>query len=169
MLAEAREVFAGAHASILEAVAYLEQLAAMIQQRYPAVDLYFDLGELRGYNYHTGVVFSALTPVFGQAIAKGGRYDAIGKDFGRARPATGFSADLKTLADLSVGLNGNTARGILAPEGSDIALMQKIADLRSQGMRVMQQLPGDTVADASTFSQKLVKQGDEVTLHKVSG
>lgn len=161
VLSEARDLFAGAHASILEAVAYLEQLAGMIQQRYPAVDLYFDLGELRGYNYHTGVVFSALTPVFGQAIAKGGRYDAIGKDFGRARPATGFSADLKTLADLSVSQNGNIDRGVLAPEGNDPALLQKIADLRSQGMRVMQQLPGDTVADASNFSQKLVKQGDE--------
>lgn len=164
VLVKAREIFSGSSDSILEAVAYLEKLSTMIQQRYPTVDLYFDLGELRGYNYHTGVVFSALTPVFGQAIAKGGRYDAIGKDFGRARPATGFSADLKTLADLSVGLNGDAARGILAPESSDAALMLKIADLRSQGMRVMQQLPGDMVNGAANFSQKLVKQGEEWVL-----
>ncbi|SIT06685.1 ATP phosphoribosyltransferase regulatory subunit [Neptunomonas antarctica] len=161
VLAKARDVFAGSSDSILDAVAYLEQLASMIKQRYPAVDLYFDLGELRGYNYHTGVVFSALTPVFGQAIAKGGRYDAIGKDFGRARPATGFSADLKTLAYLIANVNGSTRRGVLAPESDDAQLMRKIADLRSHGMRVVQQLPGDTVADVSTYSQKLVKQGEE--------
>ncbi|BBB30987.1 ATP phosphoribosyltransferase regulatory subunit [Neptunomonas japonica] len=164
VLAKAKDIFAGTNASILEAIAYLERLSGIIQQRYPAVDLYFDLGELRGYNYHTGVVFSALTPVFGQAVAKGGRYDAIGKDFGRARPATGFSADLKTLADLAAGVDDNIVKGILAPEGGDTRLMQKIADLRSQGIRVMQQLPGDTATDAAVFSQKLVKQGEEWVL-----
>jgi ATP phosphoribosyltransferase regulatory subunit len=159
VLQRAREVFASANGTILEAVAYLEHLAELILQRYPSVDLYFDLGELRGYNYHTGVVFSALTPVFGQAVAKGGRYDAIGKDFGRARPATGFSADLKTLADLARA-NGKERQGaVLAPVGQEDSLLLKITELRSQGVRVVQQLPGDVVSQAS-FNRKLIKQGD---------
>ena len=158
VLARARKVFADANPAIIEAVSYLEQLATLILQRYPSVDLYFDLGELRGYNYHTGVVFSALTPMFGQAVAKGGRYDAIGKDFGRARPATGFSADLKTLADLA---KSNAARqgGILAPSGQEESLLLKITELRKQGERVVQQLSGDVVLKPS-FDRQLIKQGD---------
>ena len=58
--------------------------------RYPELPLYFDLSELRGYRYHTGVVFAAFVPGIGQSIAQGGRYDDIGADFGRARPATGW-------------------------------------------------------------------------------
>ncbi len=58
---------------------------------------YFDLGELRGYEYHTGVVFAAYVPGYGEAISNGGRYDDIGEVFGRARATTGFDADLKIL------------------------------------------------------------------------
>jgi ATP phosphoribosyltransferase regulatory subunit len=86
---------------VTDAIEYLRSLAKAVSERFPQVTLYFDLAELRGYEYHTGVVFAALTPAFGQAIAKGGRYDDIGKVFGRARPATGFSADLKVLSELS--------------------------------------------------------------------
>ena len=62
----------------------------------------FDLAELRGYHYHTGVVFDAYcdcaSGAASQPIARGGRYDEVGKAFGRARPATGFSIDLRSLA-----------------------------------------------------------------------
>jgi ATP phosphoribosyltransferase regulatory subunit len=65
-----------------------------------------DLAELRGYHYHTGVVFdaycdggaSAGSQLASQPVARGGRYDEVGKAFGRARPATGFSIDLRSLA-----------------------------------------------------------------------
>lgn len=159
VLARARTMFADADAKVLEAIGYLEQLAAVMQQRYPQVDLYFDLGELRGYNYHTGVVFSALTPAFGQAVAKGGRYDAIGKDFGRARPATGFSADLKTLAALAVQSQVKTAGAIWAPQGQDSALLQLITELRAQGERVVQCLPDDQSTPRVAFDRQIVKQG----------
>lgn len=166
VLARAKQQLQNPSADVLGAIVYLETLADRLQERYPRIDLYFDLGELRGYNYHTGVVFSALTPVFGQAIAKGGRYDAIGKDFGRARPATGFSTDLKVLADLTVDTNGN-AGSILAPQGNESELLSKIAELRSQGERVVQQLPGDTSDDAGV-ERRLVKQGDSWVVTQAS-
>ena len=58
----------------------------------------FDLAELRGYHYHSGVVFDAYCDGVTGAVARGGRYDEVGKAFGRARPATGFSIDLRSLA-----------------------------------------------------------------------
>jgi len=58
----------------------------------------FDLAELRGYHYHSGVVFDAYCDGAAAAVARGGRYDEVGKAFGRARPATGFSIDLRSLA-----------------------------------------------------------------------
>jgi ATP phosphoribosyltransferase regulatory subunit len=58
----------------------------------------FDLAELRGYHYHSGVVFDAYCEGVSGAVARGGRYDEVGKAFGRARPATGFSIDLRSLA-----------------------------------------------------------------------
>ena len=58
----------------------------------------FDLAELRGYHYHSGVVFDAYCEGLAGAVGRGGRYDEVGKAFGRARPATGFSIDLRSLA-----------------------------------------------------------------------
>jgi ATP phosphoribosyltransferase regulatory subunit len=101
VLDKAVQLFGHVCQEVTDAIEYLRSLAKAVSERFPQVTLYFDLAELRGYEYHTGVVFAALTPAFGQAIAKGGRYDDIGKVFGRARPATGFSADLKVLSELS--------------------------------------------------------------------
>jgi ATP phosphoribosyltransferase regulatory subunit len=61
----------------------------------------FDLAELRGYHYHSGVVFDAYCDGVSGPVARGGRYDEVGKAFGRARPATGFSIDLRSLAGVS--------------------------------------------------------------------
>jgi ATP phosphoribosyltransferase regulatory subunit len=160
VLLRARELFGDGQAAVLDAVAYLEEIARQVSLRYPQVRLYFDLGELRGYNYHTGIVFAAYAAGFGQAIAKGGRYDEIGRDFGRARPATGFSADLKCLEDLAVA--GLEARGsaILAPAGQTPSLLARISELRAQGERVMQQLPDVTLANASSCDRQLLQQGD---------
>ena len=79
----------------------LQTLAALVlrgsSSKNEQVNLRFDLGELTGYGYHTGVVFTAYTATHGQAVAKGGRYDGIGKAFGETRSATGFDLDLKAL------------------------------------------------------------------------
>ena len=158
VLDQAVEVFAKAGAEVLEAVAYLQQLASAVQLRFPAVTLYFDLAELRGYEYHTGVVFAALTPAFGQPIAKGGRYDDIGRVFGRARPATGFSADLKILAELS-SAEAAHVESVAVPSRDGLSalqcqlLWQKEAELRGQGFRVLAQLSGPTTSDVKATHQ----------------
>ncbi len=85
-------------------IAALDDLARIVELLAPlpdAVTLQFDLSELRGYSYHTGVVFAAYTADQGRAFLRGGRYDHVGEVFGRRRPATGFDADLLTLAGYS--------------------------------------------------------------------
>lgn len=140
VLVEARQLLAGASGEVLAALDNLEAIAK-VAAALPDVKLHFDLAELRGYHYHTGVVFAAFVPGQGQAIAQGGRYDDIGRVFGRARPATGFSTDLKRLLSLVPAQTG-ALRGIFAPGDSDPALDQMIAALRGQGERVIRALPG---------------------------
>ncbi len=104
-------------------------------------ELCFDLAELRGYHYHSGVVFAAYARGAGDAIARGGRYDEVGKAFGRARPATGFSIDLREVAALS-GLERRLQR-VLAPYApQDKALQDEIRRLREAGVAVVIDLPG---------------------------
>lgn len=96
VLDSAAEMFAES----VEVMAILEELkiiADNVAQAYPEVQLFFDLSEVRGSNYHSGLVFAAYAPGYGSSIANGGRYDQVGAAFGRARPATGFSTDLKAL------------------------------------------------------------------------
>lgn len=101
----------------------------------------FDLAELRGYHYHSGVVFAAYAQGYRNALARGGRYDEIGKAFGRARAATGFSMDLRELA--SARPNDHVKPGILAPyKPNDAALQKRIAALRARGEIVIVDLPG---------------------------
>lgn len=93
VLAEARARLP--HLPAIEAA--LDTLEA-IEDGLAGVDVAYDLAELRGYGYHSGVVFAAYTGGRSHAIAQGGRYDQVGRVFGRARPATGFSLDLRELA-----------------------------------------------------------------------
>ncbi len=79
----------------------LEALAALAQSAQPRVEaLHIDLADLRGYHYHSGAIFSVFTAGLPAAVGNGGRYDGIGKAFGRARPATGFTLDLRQLASV---------------------------------------------------------------------
>lgn len=154
VLDAARDALAGAPVAVGEALARLRALAAGVAAEHPEVALYVDLGELRGYRYHTGMMFAAFVPGYGQALAKGGRYDDTGRAFGRARPATGFSMDLKLLATL--GHHQPPCDGIWAPaEGDGIA--EAITDLRSGGERVVQALPGQSTGPgAHRCSRQLV-------------
>ncbi|WP_372598796.1 ATP phosphoribosyltransferase regulatory subunit [Amphritea sp.] len=158
VLQKARVCFADVETSIIEALDYLDALAEQISRRYPQLDLYFDLSELRGYNYHTGVVFAAYVPAFGQAVAKGGRYDEVGRDFGRARPATGFSADLKTLVELSSVQEQSARKVVRVPAVDDSAALDAVAKLRAQGERVVPMLDETVVEDAQQFTHQLVQQ-----------
>ncbi|QTF91713.1 ATP phosphoribosyltransferase regulatory subunit [Halomonas sp. BM-2019] len=139
VLEEAREAFAEAPAPVGAALEQLRALHQGVLKGHPEVEPYFDLGELRGYAYHTGMMFAAYVPGYGQALAKGGRYDDTGRAFGRARPATGFSMDLKQLASLS--LAEPPCDGIWAPAEGE-GLHEAVIAWRAKGERVVQALPG---------------------------
>ncbi len=120
----------------------LNDLESVSSELSPLVDtLSFDLADLRGYQYHTGMVFAAYAKGCPNAVALGGRYDEIGKAFGRSRPATGFSMDLRELS----GLVKPTPypKGVLASyKKSDKSLDKEIERLRSEGQIVVINLPG---------------------------
>lgn len=145
-LARARQDLAAGGDEVAAALDELDRLIAIVGHRYPDAHFYIDLAELRGYHYHTGVMFAAYTQGQGTAVAYGGRYDDIGRLFGRARPATGFSIDLKRMLTLQDG-PAATAAGILAPWAGDIPGLQAlVAGLRARGERVITQMP-DSEAD----------------------
>jgi len=138
-------------ASVLDTPGYaaeplgeLRQVAAAVAERYPGVDIYFDLAELDGYHYHTGLVFAVYVEGYGQAVANGGRYDDVGAVFGRSRPATGFSTDLKALLELLSDSLGDAGPGaISAPAATDPALREVMSELRSRGEVVITSLSGE--------------------------
>jgi ATP phosphoribosyltransferase regulatory subunit len=142
VLERAEKIFQGADAAVLSALDEIKKISALLQSRMPELPVHYDLAELRGYAYKTGMVFAAFIPGYGQEIARGGRYDEIGSIFGRARPATGFSADLKTLMQLSAQLPAAKTGGIFAPADDDQSLREMINVLRKQGERVIVELPG---------------------------
>jgi ATP phosphoribosyltransferase regulatory subunit len=119
----------------------LRALAEALRQRHPDVGLYVDLGELRGYRYHTGVVFAAYGEGLGEALAQGGRYDNVGAVYGRPRPATGFAMDLRLLAGRAAGETPATG-AIAAPVQDDAALRAQITALRSAGETVIATVGG---------------------------
>lgn len=140
-LDEAEARLAACSSGVREALMMLRRLVGALRQQWPSLPIHVDLAELRGYHYHTGVLFSAYTPGQGAAVAQGGRYDEIGQVFGRARPATGFSTDLATL--LWLGASTEVAvTGIYAPPVGDAGLEEQVARLRRQGERVIRALPG---------------------------
>jgi len=154
----ARKKLQSAGAIVHQAIDNLENIARLLQNFVPQIELHFDLAELRGYHYHTGVVFAAYKPGVGQSIAQGGRYDCIGEAFGRARPATGFSADLRALMEYSE-INTAVLSGIYAPDEVSNELREMIDNLRQKGERVVVALPGQSL-DALSMGcdRKLEKQ-----------
>ncbi len=123
---------------IINALDELKELAGLSEEH--GVPVTVDLADLRGYHYHSGVMFGAYVPGLPNALARGGRYDHVGEAFGRARPATGFSMDLRELARLLP--SAEPMRAIRAPWGMQQALQEKINALRLVGEVVIQSLPG---------------------------
>jgi ATP phosphoribosyltransferase regulatory subunit len=153
VLNEAQKIFSQATAPVHSALAALNDIAKALQTAQPDQVFHVDLGELRGYHYHTGVVFAAYTPGLSQELARGGRYDDNGAVFGRARPATGFSTDLKAL-QRATALSGRQPMGqqaaaIVAPWSSDERLLAEVNALRAAGEAVIWLLPGHAGVDAA--------------------
>ena len=152
------------HAAVDQALADLERIVSASKAAH-SLELSIDLADLRGYQYHSGVMFAAYVDGLPQPIARGGRYDQVGQAFGRSRPATGFSLDLLTLASLSPLNIGKKA--ILAPWLQDPALEKVIADLRNRGEVVIQVLASETVEAAEyECDRELVKQGSSWEVKK---
>jgi ATP phosphoribosyltransferase regulatory subunit len=162
-----REVIARArrelpkHAAIARALADLDRLTALED-----IPVSIDLADLRGYHYHSGVAFAAYCARLPNAIALGGRYDGVGKAFGRARPATGFTLYLLELARLAP---AEPAPGcIRAPRVSDTALDAAIASLRQAGEAVIQDLPGhENEGDEGRCKRELVKRKGKWQVRKI--
>ncbi|MES3026079.1 MAG: ATP phosphoribosyltransferase regulatory subunit [Pseudomonadota bacterium] len=118
----------------------LAELAALAGAALGRAEVAIDLADLRGYQYESGAMFRLYVPGLPNAVANGGRYDHVGEAFGRARPATGFSLDLRELARLLPGAERKHA--IRAPWGNAPELRERIAQLRKDGEIVIQSLPG---------------------------
>ena len=165
-LLQAREILA-AHPDALNAIDALEEIAKRISDLFPNISIYYDLSESRGYRYHTGVVFAAYIPGQGQAIAKGGRYDDVGEKFGRARPATGFSTDIKSLIQLSNCPPDKTEK-VFAPADSDKQLREEINSLRAAGEIVIRELAGQKEgAEESGCNRQLVNRNGQWVVEKI--
>jgi ATP phosphoribosyltransferase regulatory subunit len=135
VLEKARKVLPKETAAALDALETLARRCAS-----PGVEISFDLAELGGFNYESGLVFAAFAPGSPDAIARGGRYDEVGASFGRARAATGFTMDLRQLVGLMK--DDGPVSAILAPHEDDDALRAMIEKLRGEGQVVVVALPG---------------------------
>ena len=135
VLARARETLP----ALPEIHAALEALDLLARSAHP-VRVNIDLADLSGYQYESGVIFALYVPGLPNAVARGGRYDQVGEAFGRARPATGFSMDLREIARLLPAAAPTPA--IRAPWGEESELQTFIASLGAQGEIVIQNLPG---------------------------
>ena len=163
VLAKARDAFSD-ESGVLAALDNLEVILARVRKRFPEVAVYIDLTELRGFRYHTGLVFAVYLEGWGTAVAKGGRYDSIGASFGRDRPATGFAIDLKALVD-GLRINSPDQPPIVAPEGDDPTLEQAIDALRAEGRVVVLDLEQSARV---TGTQYLVLRGTDWVVEEFS-
>lgn len=143
----AKQILRGSGDKVSQAIENLTAIADEIEKFLPGVNLYFDLAELGGYHYHTGVVFAAYSEGFGQAIAIGGRYDGAKGDTGHQRPATGFSADVKQLAPLSSLPQTPIQKLVAVPWDDESELQARIIELRDTGTRIINRLPGQLKLD----------------------
>ena len=144
--------------------AALENLKVL--SRSGSIPVSVDLADLRGYHYHSGVVFAAYAPGVASAVALGGRYDEIGRAFGRGRPATGFSMDLRDLARTAP--HEAEAAAIRAPYSDDEGLVTAIRKLRTGGEVVVVGLPGHAAEGVEPdCDRELVKLAGEWTVRKL--
>lgn len=125
---------------LLAALDDLAWLAGRLEQAHPEVQVGFDLADVGGKGYYSGVRFAAFAAGSPDALARGGRYDEVGAAFGRNRAAVGFSLDLKSLAAVAPARPLHAA--IRAPWAEDSALRSRVRELREQGETVVRMLPG---------------------------
>jgi ATP phosphoribosyltransferase regulatory subunit len=166
-LAQWKTDFSDAPETVQQALDMLQTIADRISEQFPAVRVHLDLAELRDFNYHTGLVFSAFVPGFGQPVARGGRYDHTGEVFGRSRPATGFSSDLKVLAS-QTSTDWSDVSAIRAPVSADQSMVAKVSELRAAGERVIQVFAGQDHIDELGCDRELISQDGQWIVQQIS-
>ena len=149
----AKQLLQENNSEVIEHIDYVAELSKQVVKRHPRIQVHYDFAALSGYRYQNGAVFAAYVSGLGGEIARGGRYDMIGQAFGRSRPATGFSLDLKALAKISPKKNEHVY-GIYAPNEDDALLQEKVKQLRMQGERVICEL-SDQLGDEKDFPKEL--------------
>lgn len=165
VLRSAREQLGSGNQGVARALDNLESVVQSVLTLHPSLPVHIDLAELRGYSYHTGILFS-LYDESGGELARGGRYDAIGEAFGRRRAATGFSGDLVNLSMASQTVADQCAAeasGIWVDShtSADTQMFDTIRRLRSSGERVVMALPGSQLSATSCrCDRKLVRRHD---------
>ncbi|MBT3440173.1 MAG: ATP phosphoribosyltransferase regulatory subunit, partial [Gammaproteobacteria bacterium] len=130
--------------AIIDAINDLDKLNDFFKDK--NIDLMFDLGEVKAYEYHDGVVFAAYSDKFSKAISQGGRYDALSKSFDSNREATGFSFDLKFLIQQQEN-SINQSKVLNAPNIDNPDFIEFINDLRAKGHIIKTDLNGSTKVD----------------------
>ena len=147
---------------VLQALADLRQIAAELSD----VAITFDLADLRGYAYYSGVRFAIYVPGASDAVVRGGRYDDVGAVFGRKRPAVGFSLDLKEL--VTVVPERALQAAIRAPWGAALGLREAIAALRADGQTVVCVLPGhESEVDEFNCDRELIQVAGQWTVQAI--
>lgn len=158
VLTRAREQLSSAGDEVCRSLVNLQSVIEAVTQTYPSIKIHVDLAELRGYRYHTGMLFAVYDGA-GAELARGGRYDAIGEAFGRARPATGFSGDLINLALAKKPIEKSMApavRGIWVAGPVEPDTWQEVQALRKTGERVVISLVGSSMDAASSHCDRLL-------------
>ena len=157
-----REVLQRARAvlpKLLGVTSALDQLERVFEA-HDDLAISVDLADTGAYGYHCGVTFSFYAPGWHDAVVRGGRYDNVSLAFGRARPATGFSMDLRRVAQ--AGGSAPRAMAILAPASDATALSLLVEQLREQGEIVVQLFPGETAQhDEFVFDRELAFDGQQ--------
>lgn len=166
VLDEAKQVLSGAPQQVVDALGQLEKIIDSLANQ--GVTIYLDLGDIPGFKYHTGLVFAAYKQGYGKALGNGGRYDNIGQVFGRARTATGFAFDLKSL--VANGQSDQPAKGgIFVPECADAQCREQIISLRQQGERVVQGFEGQVVDfQEMNCDRQLIKKSGQYLIETIS-
>ena len=161
VLSQAEKTFS-AWPTIVQSIQELRHIA----QAFKHVHITFDLADLRGYGYYSGVRFAMFVAGTNDALVRGGRYDEVGAIFGRRLPAVGFSLDLKVVAELLAGLADSPVdEAIRAPWSQDPALRQAIRQLRQQGLTVVSVLPGhEEEVQEFNCTQELVQVNGQWTV-----
>jgi ATP phosphoribosyltransferase regulatory subunit len=139
-----------------QALDQLAWLSQHLRSAYPDVRIGYDLSDMGGNSYYSGMRFAVYGAGCSDALARGGRYDEVGAIFGRNRPAVGFSLDLKPLAEAAGPSAAPSA--VRAPWGEDPALRAAVRRLRESGHTVLAMLPGHELeAQAFDCDRELVQ------------